>query len=44
MKIIKGLYNKIKEEGIKINRETKLKDNSKEVMELKFMLQNNMWM
>lgn len=43
MKKVIDLYNRIKEKRMKINEEFKLKDNSKEIMELKFILQSNMW-
>lgn len=43
MKKVRDLYNTIKEKRMKINEEVKLKDNSKEIMELKFILQSNMW-
>lgn len=41
MKNIKSIYRKIKEKEIKTIRENELKDKSKEAIELKFMLQNN---
>lgn len=41
MKNIKSIYRKIKKKEIKTIRENELKDKSKEAIELKFMLQNN---